>query len=513
MVRLLQVLLFQHLLRGVASTPLPLWPMPKYVTQAGAGGVVLASNWRCAVDIPGYSSEILQKACVRYKEYIAQARDLVVEQFPLATTVNSVQVAVDQAENDTMLGLETNETYALLVDNESIRIHAANVFGALRALETFSQIVTSQMSVLAVTIQDTPRFPHRELLVDTARYFFNTSFLEHIIDSMSFSKLNVLHWHAIDSQSFPIDSTKYPLLSEKGQFKPHSHFCASSSCSYTSEDIQQLIAYARDRGIRIVLEVDTPGHSKSWGNAYHNMTVNYCTLNADSVPLDVTKAFTLDVVTGFLLEMTGKADNSLFTDKWTHLGGDEVDFSCWEKDEAIASYMAQHNLTAGALLSQWLQQVRSRLQVKNVLYWEDAYNYSVAANGSEGTIFQVWRDSNTLQSIAAEGSQCTLHAGWYIHAKSKWTDFYDNEPYAGTWRGGDKKNVKGGGVSFWGCSGFCPFPFTAEAFDPRTWPVAAAAAERLWSPEHVADHASAMPRLTAHRERLLMRGVRCSALR
>ena len=163
-----------------------------------------------------------------------------------------------------------------------------------------------------------------------------------------------------------------------------------------------------------------------------------------------------------------------------------------------------------------VQQVRSRLQLQNVIYYEDAYNYSAAAKGGKGserTIFQVWRDSKTLLSIAAGGSQCTLHAGWYIHAQSKWTDFYDNEPYAGTWTGEDKKMVRGGGVSFWGCSGFCPFPFTAETFDPRTWPVAAATAERLWSPEDVVDHASALPRLTAHRERLLQRGVRCSTLR
>ena len=145
-----------------------------------------------------------------------------------------------------------------------------------------------------------------------------------------FQKLNVLHWHAIDSQSFSIESKKYPLLSEKGQFKAHSHFCASDSCAYSQSDIRGLISYARARGVRVLLEVDTPGHSKSWGNAYKNMTVNFCTLNADSVPLNPTLPFTLDVVTGFISEMLNGSD-PLFPDDFIHLGGDEVDLSCWNK--------------------------------------------------------------------------------------------------------------------------------------------------------------------------------------
>ena len=147
--------------------------------------------------------------------------------------INTVKIQINQI--NATLNLETNETYSITIDerSSSVNIFAENTFGALRALETFSQLVSENFTLPFVNIMDSPRFNHRELLVDTARYYLNISFLEHIIDSMSFSKLNVLHWHAIDSQSFPIESKKYPLLSEKGQFKGHSHFmCICKLCLF-----------------------------------------------------------------------------------------------------------------------------------------------------------------------------------------------------------------------------------------------------------------------------------------
>eukprot|EP00943_MAST-04B_sp_MAST-4B-sp1_P003912 g3912.t1 len=435
---------------------------------------------------------------------------------PQQSIVNSIQFQVENAETE--LGANTNETYSIHIAGTSteIKITADNVFGALRGLETFSQLVAENLTVPHILINDYPRFHYRGLLVDTARYYLNTSFLEHIIDAMSFSKLNVLHWHAIDSQSFPIESKKYPLLSEKGKFKPQSHFCASASCTYSAEDIRDLVKFAHSRGVRVILEVDTPGHSKSWGDAYKNMTVDFCTLNADSVPLNPTLPFTFQVVSGFLNEMLS-GDTPIFTDSFIHLGGDEVDLSCWEKNKAIKEYMDKNNLTAGTLLSQWTSQVRKTMSMlgKNVLYWEDLFNYTnVSAINDSNTVFAVWKDKDTLHSIVQKGGQAILSAGWYIHAQSKWTDFYDNEPFASdAWTTPEKALVHGGAINFWGCSGFCPFPYTADKFDPRTWPVAAAAAERLWSSENVTDHENALPRLTAHTKRLLARGVRVGKLK
>ena len=108
------------------------------------------------------------------------------------------------------------------------------------------------------------------------------------------------------------------------------------------------------------------------------MTVNFCTLNADSVPLNPTLPFTLEVVTSFLSEMLS-GTNPLFPDEYVHLGGDEVDFSCWQNDKSISAYMKANNLTTGTLLSKWVEEVRQKVDrvKKNVLYFNDiVYIYS-----------------------------------------------------------------------------------------------------------------------------------------
>lgn len=103
--------------------------------------------------------------------------------------------------------------------------------------------------------------------------------------------------------------------------------------------------------------------------------------------------------------------------------------------------------------------------------------------------------------------------GWYINSNSKWTDFYDNEPFsAGNWTEKDKSLVVGGESCKWGCSGFCPFPVTSKDFDYYVWPIASVAAERLWSPSTVTDHTSALARLETHRTRLLARGVKAGPI-
>ena len=206
--------------------------------------------------------------------------------------LTSIDVKIKASESTVDLGIDTNESYAIHVGYDAATVSAANPFGAIRGLETLSQLVVANGSqkdkgkkedkeaggaVLSCgSVQDAPRFPHRELLLDTARFFLNTTFLKDMIDAMAYSKLNVLHWHAIDSQSFPIEVTAFPELSEKAAFPPNSHFCPDAKCTYSKEEIRDVVAYAEDRAVRVLLEIDTPGHAKEWGKAYPNMSLSHC---------------------------------------------------------------------------------------------------------------------------------------------------------------------------------------------------------------------------------------------
>lgn len=121
-------------------------------------------------------------------------------------------------------------------------------------------MTNSQLALKCQTIEDKPRLPHRGLLLDTSRHYLPVSDILLTLDAMSYNKLNVFHWHIVDDNSFPYQSTRFPELSAKGSYHP--------SMVYTPEDVQRIIEHARFRGIRVIPEFDTPGHTRSWGQSY-----------------------------------------------------------------------------------------------------------------------------------------------------------------------------------------------------------------------------------------------------
>jgi hexosaminidase len=145
---------------------------------------------------------------------------------------------------------------------------ANTVYGAIRGLETFSQLVyhteDGQYTISGVVdIKDTPRFSYRGIMIDTSRHFLNVHTILKHLDAMSYNKLNVLHWHFVDDQSFPYVSISFPELSAKGAY--------NSRHVFDQQDVQTVIKYAKERGIRVIPEFDTPGHTKSWGKGQPNL--------------------------------------------------------------------------------------------------------------------------------------------------------------------------------------------------------------------------------------------------
>ena len=138
---------------------------------------------------------------------------------------------------------------------------AAVVAGALHGIETFLQLVepaAGGFSAGSVYIEDRPRFPWRGLMMDVSRHWMPVAVVKRNLDAMAAVKLNVFHWHLSDDQGFRVESKRYPKLQERG----------SDGLYYTQDEIRDVIAYARERGIRVVPEFDIPGHTQAWLAAY-----------------------------------------------------------------------------------------------------------------------------------------------------------------------------------------------------------------------------------------------------
>ena len=164
-------------------------------------------------------------------------------------------------------------------------------------------------AVPAVSIEDSPRFPWRGLMIDVGRHFIPLDVLKRNLDGMAAVKLNVFHWHLSENQGFRIESKKFPKLQGMG----------SDGLYYTQDEVRGLIAYARERGIRVVPEFDMPGHATAW-------FVGYPELASGSGPyqierqwgvfdpaMDPTREETYKFLDAFIGEMAGAFSRPVFS--------------------------------------------------------------------------------------------------------------------------------------------------------------------------------------------------------
>lgn len=315
---------------------------------------------------------------------------------------------------------DMSELYTLRVmygDRSDAYLYGEQVWGVLRGLETFSQLVDHVDGTFIVNssfIIDYPRFNFRGVMLDTSRHYLPVKYLLENLDAMEANKFNVFHWHIVDDQSFPYVSRNFPELSEKGAFR-ETHV-------YTQEDVKTVIDYARKRGIRVISEFDTPGHTLSWGKAIKNLLTP-----CDDIfkppeerfgPIDPTKSSTYDFLRQFFAEVA-----NVFPDDFVHLGGDEVDFSCWRSNENISSFMEEHNITGDypALESFYMQKLVDIIEDlgKQYIVWQEVFDNGVQLKRE--SIINVWKDDQSvpyeveMDKITRSGHRAILSAPWYEH--------------------------------------------------------------------------------------------------
>jgi hexosaminidase len=239
------------------------WPVP-LSSSLGDASLAVGCTHASFFEQEGEGSALLTRAFVRFAHFcslIPQASQAS-QASEASAGLSKMTIEVGQTEEHAPLQLDVNESYKLVISSTAAHLQAPTVWGVLHGLETFYQLLRSgnggviQIEVIPLLIQDSPRFKHRGIMIDSARHFLPTDSVKNLIDGMSMNKLNVLHWHLTDTQAFPVISEAYPHLSD-GAY--------STRERYSLAQLADIVDYAMDRGVRVVPELDVPGHVQSWG--------------------------------------------------------------------------------------------------------------------------------------------------------------------------------------------------------------------------------------------------------
>uniref|UniRef100_A0A8C4HDY6 Beta-hexosaminidase n=1 Tax=Dicentrarchus labrax TaxID=13489 RepID=A0A8C4HDY6_DICLA len=463
-----------------------LWPLPQKVQLSEVSFKLTSSSFRI-VDAKdstaGPSCSLLQDAYRRYYEYmfgIAKRQQLNKGRRtgPSELTELQVWITSPDSECDSYPSLTSDESYELSVNQPYAVLKAPKVWGALHGSKTFLSCIVIFNFIYCLIV----------LL---------SSFIQ---ETMAMNKINVFHWHIVDDQSFPYLSRTFPQLSQQGAYHPYTHV-------YTPADVKMVIEFARLRGIRVIPEFDTPGHTQSWGKGQPDLlTPCYSGSKPSGTfgPVNPILNTTYDFMSQFFKEIS-----AVFPDAYVHLGGDEVDFTCWKSNPDIQKFMDQQGFGQdySKLESFYIQKLLDIVTTteKGYTIWQEVFDNGVKLKPD--TVVHVWiggGSNEEMGKVTAAGYTTILSAPWYLDYISyaqDWQKYYKVEPLNFNGTEAQKKLVIGGEACLWGEY------VDATNLTPRLWPRASAVAERLWSAKDVTDINDAFSRLSVHRCRMVDRGI------
>jgi len=357
------------------------------------------------------------------------------------------------------------ESYTLTIDpTANITITAPTPAGAFYALQTLAQLLAASESTPArqrplarqrpienreskienpplpiLTIHDTPRFAWRGLHLDEARHFFGSASVKRLLDIMALFKFNTLHWHLTDDQGWRIEIKKYPKLTQTGAWRAASPIQGDRYTPdatpyggyYTQDQIREIVAYARQRHITIVPEIEIPGHSSAALAAYpqHGNTdipdyapkvqTTWAIHPYTYAPKEETLAFLSDILDEVC---------DLFPGKYIHIGGDEAPKTQWNASPQARQVMRQNHLANADELQAWfLRRVEQHLAARgrSIIGWDEIQEGGL----SPTAVMMVWRDWKYALHALEKGNQIILTPRLYCYLDYTTGDLPDADPY------------------------------------------------------------------------------------
>jgi hexosaminidase len=424
------------------------------------------------------------------------------------------------------------EGYMLTVDEQAVTIVGADLAGVFYGTQTLRQLfapaifsaepVKQQWDIAAVTIEDAPRFPWRGMLLDTARHFFPPVEILKLIDLLALHKINVLHLHITDDQGWRMESKRYPRLTEVGAWrketvighalKPEGYDGTPHGGFYRQEELREMVAYAQERFVTIVPELDMPGHARAALAAYPELGVSGQPLEVATTwgifpdlysPTAHTLHFLQDVLTEIM---------EIFPAPVIHVGGDEAIKDQWQASPAVQARIKALGLADEQELQSWfLSQIGTFLHQhgRRFIGWDEILEGGLP----EGALVMSWRGLEGGLAAARAGHDVVMTPQAYVYLDHYQSNdpaeplaiggytplekIYSFDPLPAALTPEQARHILGAQANLWS-----EYITTPAHLEYMAFPRLIALAELTWTPQAQRDFADFRQRLARHEERL-----------
>lgn len=327
------------------------------------------------------------------------------------------------------------EAYTLRADSDAITVTAASGAGLFRGLQTALQLLDDPAGVPAMTVADAPRLPYRGLLLDVSRNFRDKEWVMKQLDAMAALKINKLHFHLTDGAGWRLQTDAYPLLTELGawrkgatwkewnasghQYLPQGHPEASGGF-YTKDDIREIVAYAADRYIDVIPEIEMPAHSEAATAAYPSLSCTHTPGQGDLCPGNEETFRFIETVLSEVME--------LFPSEYIHIGADEASKSAWRECTLCQARMKRLGISdVDGLQSYMMGRVVRFLRNhgRKAVGWDEITQGGLPA----ATVVMNWRSPQIGFDAAAQGHDVIVEPGSHFYLDA-WQDAPHTQPEA-----------------------------------------------------------------------------------
>lgn len=431
------------------------------------------------------------------------------------------------------------ESYRLVVDATGISVLGADHAGLFYGLQTLSQLLPAgvadgvatavgPLQVEAVRIDDAPRFPYRGMHLDVARHFEGPEFVKLYIDMLARYKLNRFHWHLTDDQGWRIQIDRYPRLTEIGAFRPETHvghgreeFHGDGQPHggfYTKDEIRDIVAYAQERYVTIVPEIEMPGHALAALAAYPELA---CTDGPFHVAMtwgvfdDIycPKEETFRFLENVLAEVI-----ALFPGEMIHVGGDEAPKARWEASPLVQAIEEREGLEDEMEVQSWFTRRMERflnVRGRRLIGWDEILEGGAAPNAT----IMSWRGTEGGIEAAHAGHDVVMTPYSHLYFDYYQSEDQDSEPLAiggflpldtvyayepvpDELSAAEATHILGAQANVW-----TEYMKTPEHIEYMVFPRMLALSEVVWSPRERRDYGGFLGRLPWHFDRLDALGV------